>query len=239
TLNNKGTISGSRGVSIASNSTIENLNNSNTGFISSINIAGNGTVNNINNQGTINYIRLDSNSKLGTLNNNGIISSDATGIHVNSGNVDLINNKNIIKGDANGILVQRYNNDSANVKTIENTGTILGVNEVGLLVITHNGKIDLIDNKQTGLIQGGIDAIRLFASFGKIGKIEQVNNEGSIIGGQNGINIQEFSNNKGLVNYINTITNKGTILGQSGAGIYVNGANQHIKDYIKLEGSNA
>ncbi|WP_410689715.1 hypothetical protein [Campylobacter lari] len=239
TLNNKGTISGSRGVSIASNSTIENLNNSNTGFISSINIVGNGTVNNINNQGTINYIRLDSNSKLGTLNNNGIISSDATGIHVNSGNVDLINNKNIIKGDANGILVQRYNNDSANVKTIENTGTILGVNEVGLLVITHNGKIDLIDNKQTGLIQGGIDAIRLFASFGKIGKIEQVNNEGSIIGGQNGINIQEFSNNKGLVNYINTITNKGTILGQSGAGIYVNGANQHIKDYIKLEGSNA
>ncbi|AJD06259.1 autotransporter domain protein [Campylobacter lari RM16712] len=239
TLNNQGTISGSRGVSIASNSTIENLNNSNTGFISSINIAGNGTVNNINNQGTINYIRLDSNSKLGTLNNNGIISSDATGIHVNSGNVDLINNKNIIKGDANGILVQRYNNDSANVKTIENTGTILGVNEVGLLVITHNGKIDLIDNKQTGLIQGGIDAIRLFASFGKIGKIEQVNNEGSIIGGQNGINIQEFSNNKGLVNYINTITNKGTILGQSGAGIYVNGANQHIKDYIKLEGSNA
>nr|MCR6542338.1 hypothetical protein [Campylobacter lari] len=182
------------------NSTIENLNNSNTGFISSINIVGNGTVNNINNQGTINYIRLDSNSKLGTLNNNGIISSDATGIHVNSGNVDLINNKNIIKGDANGILVQRYNNDSANVKTIENTGTILGVNEVGLLVITHNGKIDLIDNKQTGLIQGGIDAIRLFASFGKIGKIEQVNNEGSIIGGQNGINIQEFSNNKGLVN---------------------------------------
>ncbi|WP_412097319.1 autotransporter domain-containing protein [Campylobacter lari] len=239
TLNNKGTISGSRGVSIASNSTIENLNNSNTGFISSITIAGNGTVNNINNQGTINYIRLDSNSKLGTLNNNGIISSDATGIHVNSGNVDLINNKNIIKGDTNGILVQRYNNDSANVKTIENTGTILGVNEVGLLVITHNGKIDLIDNKQTGLIQGGIDAIRLFASFGKIGKIEQVNNEGSIIGGQNGINIQEFSNNKGLVNYINTITNKGTILGQSGAGIYVNGANQHIKDYIKLEGSNA
>ncbi|WP_410708919.1 hypothetical protein [Campylobacter lari] len=239
TLNNQGTISGSRGVVIEGNSTIENLNNSNTGFISSINIAGNGTVNNINNQGTINYIRLDSNSKLGTLNNNGIISSDATGIHVNSGNVDLINNKNIIKGDANGILVQRYNNDSANVKTIENTGTILGVNEVGLLVITHNGKIDLIDNKQTGLIQGGIDAIRLFASFGKIGKIEQVNNEGSIIGGQNGINIQEFSNNKGLVNYINTITNKGTILGQSGAGIYVNGANQHIKDYIKLEGSNA
>ncbi|WP_410689720.1 hypothetical protein [Campylobacter lari] len=239
TLNNQGTISGSRGVVIEGNSTIENLNNSNTGFISSINIVGNGTVNNINNQGTINYIRLDSNSKLGTLNNNGIISSDATGIHVNSGNVDLINNKNIIKGDANGILVQRYNNDSANVKTIENTGTILGVNEVGLLVITHNGKIDLIDNKQTGLIQGGIDAIRLFASFGKIGKIEQVNNEGSIIGGQNGINIQEFSNNKGLVNYINTITNKGTILGQSGAGIYVNGANQHIKDYIKLEGSNA
>ncbi|WP_412097456.1 autotransporter domain-containing protein [Campylobacter lari] len=239
TLNNQGTISGSRGVVIEGNSTIENLNNSDTGFISSITIVGNGTVNNINNQGTINYIRLDSNSKLGTLNNNGIISSDATGIHVNSGNVDLINNKNIIKGDANGILVQRYNNDSANVKTIENTGTILGVNEVGLLVITHNGKIDLIDNKQTGLIQGGIDAIRLFASFGKIGKIEQVNNEGSIIGGQNGINIQEFSNNKGLVNYINTITNKGTILGQSGAGIYVNGANQHIKDYIKLEGSNA
>ncbi|EPP8196965.1 hypothetical protein ACUVGL_001403 [Campylobacter lari] len=151
----------------------------------------------------------------------------------------MIDNKNIIKGDTNGIAVERYNDTGANVKTIENTGTILGVKEVGISAITHTKKMELIDNKQTGLIQGGQDGIRVFSAWGKGGIIGHISNEGSIVGGQNGINIQEFYNNINLISSTDTITNKGTILGQSGAGVYINGANQQIKDYIQLEGNKA
>ncbi|AJD05569.1 autotransporter domain protein [Campylobacter lari RM16712] len=268
TLNNKGTISGSRGVSIASNSTIENLNNSNTGFISSIKIAKNGKINNINNQGTIGGVDLGDVNRdpqkafIGTFNNNGTIinnkgygtvfivtstienftnsglienssGGDSGGIYTAGGKIGTFINENtgIIKSTKEGIKISYIDWTGTQADLIQNKGTIIAGNSG--VHISNLSSLKTFEN--SGFIQAtnGVE-IKNYGQ-GKAGVIETLNNSGSIFGSANGIMLHGGASGSS----INTITNKGTILGQSGAGIYVNGANQHIKDYIKLEGSNA
>ncbi|WP_412097401.1 autotransporter domain-containing protein [Campylobacter lari] len=258
----------SNGISIESNSVIENLNNSNTGFISSIKIAKNGKINNINNQGTIGGVDLGDVNRdpqkafIGTFNNNGTIinnkgygtvfivtstienftnsglienssGGDSGGIYTAGGKIGTFINENtgIIKSTKEGIKISYIDWTGTQADLIQNKGTIIAGNSG--VHISNLSSLKTFEN--SGFIQAtnGVE-IKNYGQ-GKAGVIETLNNSGSIFGSANGIMLHGGASGSS----INTITNKGTILGQSGAGIYVNGANQHIKDYIKLEGSNA
>ncbi|MCV3337866.1 hypothetical protein L8T90_07815, partial [Campylobacter sp. RKI_CA19_01121] len=225
-LNNNGTISGNNGVFLGGGATIENLNNTGT-------IIGEEHGIRVNNN--------DQKDTIKTIVNSGFISGGSKdGVALFSVEIEHFDNQKDIIGGEHGLNIQRYNYTSAKVGTLDNSGNIIGTNGHGIYTQTaHNDSITLLNNKSNGLIQGGQDGIHVFAMFGQAGTIVNLNNEGSIVGGNNGINLQEFSKNTAFTNSIYTIENKGTILGQSGAGVFVNGKNQHIKDYIKLDGSDA
>ncbi|MCV3382235.1 hypothetical protein L8V77_07630, partial [Campylobacter sp. IFREMER_LSEM_CL2127] len=208
-LNNKGTISGNNGVFLGGGATLENLNNTGT-------IIGEEHGIRVNNN--------DQKDTIKTIVNSGFISGGSKdGVALFSVEIEHFDNQKDIIGGEHGLNIQRYNNTSAKVGTLDNSGNIIGTSGHGIYTQTaHGDSITLLNNKSNGLIQGGQDGIHVFAMFGQAGTINTLNNEGSIIGGRHGINLQEFSNNTALVNSIHTIENKGAILGQSGAGIFVN-----------------
>ncbi|WP_412097399.1 autotransporter domain-containing protein [Campylobacter lari] len=237
-IDNTGTImgGGGAGIQVESGSKVGTINNQ--GNISNIGGFKNATIDSIINNGTIgiidfigsNFNSIDNNglitqgisisfsnsipSKGGTINNSGKISADNFGILLEQGSqLDAINNKGLIQSKY-GIALQDLgwgNNIPISVKTITNDGKIMAsIDGIAMIDSRNNNNITSMT-------------------------IENINNSGFIQAGRHGINLSDSKNSY----KVNTITNKGTILGQSGAGIYVNGANQHIKDYIKLEGSNA
>ncbi|MBT0827170.1 hypothetical protein KJQ85_08995, partial [Campylobacter lari] len=91
------------------------MNNSNTGFISSIKIAKNGKINNINNQGTIGGVDLGDVNRdpqkafIGTFNNNGtIINNKGYGtVFIVTSTIENFTNSGLIEnssgGDSGGI----------------------------------------------------------------------------------------------------------------------------------------
>ncbi|WP_176301005.1 beta strand repeat-containing protein [Campylobacter armoricus] len=236
TIDNKGTIGGV--VIDHKNSVIQNLMNHGT-INGKINVIG-GKISSITNDknGVINggiEIGLWGGGAIDTIINKGAVNSGNRGIFITN-NTKLIENSGVISGNNAGIDTD----NGADIITISNSGTITSEKGIGIKVYSTNKKgIETINNKNNGLIYGNTDGIMTYAQWGQIGRVKNINNEGSIIGGKNGINIQEFGNNKSLISYIETITNKGTILGKNGAGIYVNGAKQEVKNYIQLDGPNA
>ncbi|MCV3552525.1 hypothetical protein L8X40_08445, partial [Campylobacter sp. CNRCH_2013_0855] len=189
----------------------------------------------------------------------GVILGENSGIKIQSGVINTLENNGIVRGEKNhGIEISHQ----GKVDNIINSGVIYGkLDGFNMISMWDYNRINKIENKNiftggrygiyinqssvintlinSGIIFGGIDGIMVSSEWGRSGSIENIDNKGTIVGKHNGINVKFFSNNHSLIASINTITNKGTILGQSGAGVFINGSNQHIKDYIKLEGSNA
>ncbi|QKF80480.1 autotransporter outer membrane beta-barrel domain-containing protein [Campylobacter armoricus] len=250
TIDNEGTIGG---VTVQNQGSIKTIDNK--GTIGSVFVDKNSVIQNLMNHGTINKDVLvignitsiinDENSvinggiktgpwngSINTIINKGAIDGNDRGIYIAS-STKLIENSGVISGNNAGIGT----GNGANIQTISNSGTITGKKGDGLSIFSYGGGVKTVNNN--GLIQGNNNGIIVYGEWGRTGTIDTINNDGRIIGKNNGINIQEFSGNNNLNTNIGTIISKGTILGQSGAGIRVGNGNQHVKNYIQLDGPNA
>ncbi|AKJ53722.1 hypothetical protein CD56_05090 [Campylobacter lari] len=167
-------------------------------------------------------------SNVETLKNSGTIEY--------TGSLDMINEKNEGFGQGAGIYISNMDG-IPKINTIENSGLI---NTYNGMYFSLGSQVENINN--LGTIHAIKDGIVLGNDVGSNEKrqteIKHINNTGSIIAGRHGIFIDKSSNQE-VPFYINTIENKGTILGQSGAGIFISAPKEHIKDYVKLDGSNS
>ncbi|WP_410689419.1 autotransporter domain-containing protein [Campylobacter lari] len=162
TLNNKGTISGSRGVSIASNSTIENLNNSNTIIgerDNGINVSNGSSIKNLNNSGVISGkgsqpvrqgagVKIDVGGIVDTLINSGTIMGEQSAIY-SAGTINYFKNTGLIADGGVSIAgkFKTITNDHNGIISVK-SGAGIGLiwNKIGG---TSYANGDLVDNKGT------------------------------------------------------------------------------------------
>ncbi|EEC4842847.1 hypothetical protein G5F52_001203 [Campylobacter lari] len=252
TITNSGTIKGEggAGIRINANSSMQSLVNSGTIYGKDYGIYSEGTIENIINSGFVtsqNY-GIVASHKFGTILNdtNGVINTDKDGIETiwvkrydffSNVEGELIENKGTINAGGSGIKLF----SGSNINTINNFGVINAKNHGIELYDTGWGnntsiKVQTINN--SGTIIAKNDGIAMNDSRNQnytLSTIENINNTGLIQAGRHGIHLS----NTGNTYHIKTITNNGTILGQSGAGIFLGNNKHQIKDYIKLEGKNA
>ncbi|MCV3336978.1 hypothetical protein L8T90_03170, partial [Campylobacter sp. RKI_CA19_01121] len=173
---------------------------------------------------------------IGTFKNTGTITTNgANGIYIHGGTIKSLDNSGIISSAQTGIIFEKLNWTVAKIETLNNTGSIIGQNKHGLYITGSTDSLHTLNN--SGLIYGGQAGIYVSGEWGVVGKMSTINNQGSIIGGQHGIHLVAFNGHLGST--IENITSKGIILGKSGSGVHLDTSSQHIKDYIKLDGSNA
>jgi outer membrane autotransporter protein len=208
-INNSGTISGTRAIGLLAGSSISGqITNQQSGTISggSIGIfASNSTIsggitNSGNIAGGILGILASNASTIGGISNSGTISSGNNGIYARSSTINGgITNSGSISGGSNGI----YAFSGSTIGGISNSGNISG-GDVGIYVrsSTISGGIN---NSNT--ISGGSNGIYVRSSTISGG----INNSGSIAGGSTGILARSST--------INGISNSGSISGGS-YGIY-------------------
>ncbi|WP_412097443.1 autotransporter domain-containing protein [Campylobacter lari] len=246
-IDNTGTImgGGGAGIQVESNSKVGTINNrGNIGdgivlgrLVENQNVVietfnNNGAIINNKGYGTVFIVT----STIENFTNSGLIENssggDSGGIYTAGGKIGTFINENtgIIKSTKDGIKISYFNWTGSQADLIQNKGTIIAGNSG--VHISSFSSLKTFEN--SGFIQA-VNGVEIKNYNKDTVKLETLNNSGSMFGSANGIMLHGGASGGS----INTITNKGTILGQSGAGIYVNGANQHIKDYIKLEGSNA
>ncbi|MCI7484986.1 MAG: hypothetical protein MSA68_03390, partial [Helicobacter sp.] len=212
----------------------------------------------ITNNGTNALILINTNSStIPTIHNEGTLTSQSSSpvINIQGHNITIQNliNKGIMKnsGHANSVIKQtqtstiiNFTNEGtieagANAIYLENapqTFTNSGLIKAKYAVVWINDKapngINLLKN--TGTLISENSAINTFLSNGSNGNASNINtliNEGLIQGKENGIELTTIS----------SIENKGSIIGQDGAGILIkkrNGNNQQnqITGQIKVEG---
>lgn len=237
------------------NATVVNLNNS--GFIqgqttntSGIQVDGTGAVITLNNSSQINgalyAIQLTGSGSIGTLNNTGTVynngnNAPAQGIFLStasgSTSISTINNSGSLNSSNGAIYLDTATaNGSASIGTVNNSGGIDGGYEAGILVGTGN-YIQSVNNNSGGTISstycpGGScrDGLENW------GTISQINNAGTIQGGNRFGGVGYGITNAGLIGTINNsntisggIMNTGTILlvnntvNGNGGGINGNG----------------
>ncbi|EAJ5682007.1 hypothetical protein BXA13_06780, partial [Campylobacter lari] len=262
-INNKGgqILGGGDGIQVSGGAAINTLENH--GVITGengtgIRINGNGSIQTLNNHGTINGNIISANGSIGTINNSATIKGKIDFIGTNVGSINnngiifgnilfgfngwkftkatLINNQGTILTNDNAIVFDQ----GTEVKTINNSGLIQANNGIILRDLGWGNntsiKVQTINNSGTIVVKN--DGIAMNDSRGgnyTSSTIENINNTGLIQAGRHGIHLS----NSGNTYYIKTIANNGTILGQSGAGIFLGNNKHQIKDYIKLEGKNA
>ncbi|MCV3388003.1 hypothetical protein L8U00_05870, partial [Campylobacter sp. IFREMER_LSEM_CL2256] len=255
TINNAGTIKGNgggrHGIEIWGSSTVDKITNTGTidsGSGSGLSVTNNSTLKNLENSGIIKGndkgIKVDNGATIEKIINNGLIFGNTAGIYLsgenkintisNSGTI-LSNNGNVNWG-AGGIVIQGKD-DKTNIENLINDGAIINktgaFNSGGIALFSGNIKTfinngDIISNSE-GIF------ISVHTPVNKPSKIEFINNKKNIIATNNGIWIEKSGGNIGSVE---TINNEGVILGKKNSGILID-PDQHIKDYIKLDGSDA
>ncbi|QWD22473.1 autotransporter outer membrane beta-barrel domain-containing protein [Polynucleobacter paneuropaeus] len=223
-LANNGTITSSAGMAITQITTINNLIN--TGTISSSNS---------------NAIMLLDGSKIGSLNNSGIIQGSSSAIYFTTANfggsaarIDALVNSGTIQAlNGNGIDLNSGSISSvSSIGVLTNTGTILGGTGSYAISVDSLSAIQTLNNLQGGTISGsGGDGLNnsgaitnlnnagLIRSFGpggqygviNSGTINNLNNSGAISGLNTGL-----SNNVGATISVLTNATSGSIGGGTG-----------------------
>jgi len=211
TLNNSGTITSSFSgesstILLGGGKTMLSLTNS-------------GTISSSASDNTFGAIHLYGNSILTTLTNTGTITSNQDAIFVNGTITTLTNSLTISGGTAsmhidggNGIVISNW----GLISNLTNSGTITGNQRDG---IDQLGTITLLTNSGTirGIVYDGINNDNNLA--GGQATISTINNSGTIRGNRHGIGQDD-----GL---ITTLTNTGSIIGDTNAGVY-SGASGNI-----------
>ncbi len=249
TITNSGTIKGnnSDAISLDSGSTIESLTNSGTIIGGGNGVFNSGsTIESLTNQGTI-YGSVSGVKNLGHINlidNSGTIQGkDYYGIYANSGTIQSIHNQEngLIIGKQSGIRVEQ----GAKVSTISNSGTIQGKNGDGIYIkittvdninnsgaiiggiIVNGGKIDTIENKSNGIINGGEYGIGLGFLNKNYASGTLIKNEGTINSTDSGIYLDAGTT-------VDTIDNSGLIQqGKYGIQLYDLGWGTNASIHVK------
>ncbi|WP_151899189.1 autotransporter outer membrane beta-barrel domain-containing protein [Campylobacter armoricus] len=198
-------------------------------------MVGRGTIDNFDNNGKVAGIKVD-NATIKYMNNQkDIISSATDGVFLHAGTIDSFDNSGVITGNQNGIRLEKNGGHvSGTIKTLNNTGSIIGTNGYGINVVGSKDSFHTLNNQ--GYIYGKNSGIYVSGQWGIVGKISTIKNQGTIIGSQYGIHLVSF--NGKLASTIENIFNEGTILGQI-SGIHLNAHNQYIDNHILLQGPNA
>nr|MCR6566518.1 hypothetical protein [Campylobacter lari] len=192
------------------------------------------TINNFTNSGTIGdgsnkfaitvWGKSDSKSTIETFNNSGLIQSGSgEAIYLGNTTINDFTNSGTIKSTGGvGVNVA----SGTNISTLNNKGSISGNISLASAFIGN------LNNSGTGFISSNKDAI----SLKQQSTIESLTNQGTIIGGGNGVfnsgsTIESLTNQgtiygsvSGVKNlgHINLIDNSGTIQGKDYYGIYAN-----------------
>ena len=211
TLNNSGTITSS--FSGASSTIL--LDASKT----MLSLTNSGTISSSASSNTFGAIHLSATSVLTTLTNSGTITSNEDAIFVN-GTITTLTNSLTISGGTTSVAVNGGNgiviSSSGLISNLTNSGTITGNQRDG---IDQLGTITLLTN--SGTIRAiGFDGINNDnGAVAGQATISTLNNSGTIRGNRHGIGQDD-----GL---ITTLTNTGSIIGDTNAGVY-SGASGNI-----------
>ncbi|EAK7842426.1 hypothetical protein E7P76_08095, partial [Campylobacter jejuni] len=180
-INSPGRGEWSNGIWINSNTTIDSF--SNTGTIQG---GGNGIY--MNWQGSSN----SQGSYIKNFSNTGVIKGEISGIILANSTIDNFTNDGLIEstGEYGAIDLQSFYQGVALIKTLENKGTIKGLND-GIIVETGN-KIETLVNKGTIEATNGSGISFYFMEYAAteidLGNII-LENGSKIIAGNNGINV--------------------------------------------------
>ena len=211
TLNNSGTITSS--LSGASSTILLDAGKT------MLSLTNSGTISSSASNNTFGAIHLSGTSILTTLTNTGTITSNEDAIFVHGTITTLTNSLTISGGttpgtddSGNGIVISNY----GLISNLTNSGTITGNDRDG---IDQLGTITLLTNSGTirGIVYDGINNDNDLT--GGQATISTINNSGTIRGNRHGIGQDD-----GL---ITTLTNTGSIIGDTNAGVY-SGASGNI-----------
>ncbi|EGK8084936.1 hypothetical protein IO401_001182, partial [Campylobacter lari] len=248
TITNTGTIGTDTsrwGIKI-NESTVNFIDNKNSGYIRGIQVNQNGTIKTLNNSGIIGAHGVQVNggsSKIENLTNNkgGQILGAGNGIQVNGkATINTIINNGFIRGEGfAGIRIGNQGNKST-IQQISNNGTIRG-DKSGIYVedsiVDHISNSGTIITDKSNLESGGNGfyynnggGIFVF----RVGKVKTIENSGLILTSNSGIGVHGNANTNGA--NIETISNSGTIqytgsfdasgkVYGTGAGIYMGNLN--------------
>ena len=211
TLNNSGTITSS--LSGASSTILLDAGKT------MLSLTNSGTISSSASNNTFGAIHLSATSVLTTLTNTGTITSNEDAIFVNGTITTLTNSLTIIGGTTsvavnggNGIVIS----SSGLISNLTNSGTITGnqrdgIDQLGTItLLTNSGTIRAIGFDGINNDNGAVDGQAT---------ISTINNSGTIRGNRHGIGQDD-----GL---ITTLTNTGSIIGDTNAGVY-SGASGNI-----------
>ena len=211
TLNNSGTITSS--LSGASSTILLDAGKT------MLSLTNSGTISSSESNNTFGAIHLSATSVLTTLTNTGTITSNEDAIFVNGTITTLTNSLTIIGGTTsvavnggNGIVIS----SSGLISNLTNSGTITGnqrdgIDQLGTItLLTNSGTIRAIGFDGINNDNGAVDGQAT---------ISTINNSGTIRGNRHGIGQDD-----GL---ITTLTNTGSIIGDTNAGVY-SGASGNI-----------
>ena len=212
TINNSGTITSS--LSGASSTILLDAGKT------MLSLTNSGTISSSASNNTFGAIHLSATSVLTTLTNTGTVTSNEDAIFVN-GTITTLTNSLTISGGTNSVAVNGGNgiviSSSGLISNLTNSGTITGNQRDG---IDQLGTITLLTN--SGTIRAiGFDGINNDnGAVAGQATISTINNSGTIRGNRHGIGQDD-----GL---ITTLTNTGSITGDTNAGVYSGAAGNII-----------
>ncbi|HEC1906742.1 TPA: autotransporter outer membrane beta-barrel domain-containing protein, partial [Campylobacter jejuni] len=228
-INSPGSGEWSNGIWISGDTRIDNF--SNTGTIQG---GGNGIY--------MNY-GYSSGSYIKNFSNTGTIKGEISGIILANSTIDNFTNEGLIEstGKYGAIDLQSFYQGVSLIKTLENKGTIKGLND-GIIVETGN-KIETLVNKGTIEATNGSGISFYFMEYAAteidLGNII-LENGSKIIAGNNGINVDitqiDASNEQTTIKGQGIDVKKGaSVIGKNGAGIYI-GDGQELNTQITIAG---
>ncbi|WP_252365775.1 autotransporter outer membrane beta-barrel domain-containing protein [Campylobacter jejuni] len=228
-INSPGSGEWSNGIWISGDTRIDNF--SNTGTIQG---GGNGIY--------MNY-GYSSGSYIKNFSNTGTIKGEISGIILANSTIDNFTNDGLIEstGEYGAIDLQSFYQGVSLIKTLENKGTIKGLND-GIIVETGN-KIETLVNKGTIEATNG-NGISFYFMQHAATEIDLGNiileNGSKIIAGNNGINVDitqiDASNEQTTIKGQGIDVKKGaSVIGKNGAGIYI-GDGQELNTQITIAG---
>ncbi|HED4584076.1 TPA: hypothetical protein R4423_001838, partial [Campylobacter jejuni] len=228
-INSPGSGEWSNGIWISGDTRIDNF--SNTGTIQG---GGNGIY--------MNY-GYSSGSYIKNFSNTGTIKGEISGIILANSTIDNFTNDGLIEstGEYGAIDLQSFYQGVSLIKTLENKGTIKGLND-GIIVETGN-KIETLVNKGAIEATNG-NGISFYFMQHAATEIDLGNiileNGSKIIAGNNGINVDitqiDASNEQTTIKGQGIDVKKGaSVIGKNGAGIYI-GDGQELNTQITIAG---
>ncbi|EHN6903066.1 hypothetical protein KJK83_001823, partial [Campylobacter jejuni] len=200
-------------------------------------LAQNSTIENFNNQGTIQgpQVGIETNAKINTFINNGLIKATASGewsngiwVSANS-NIQTFTNTETIEGGGSGIRMA-----GGTIGTLTNSGSIQGKYGGGIRV-TNRATINQIDN--SGIINGlntWQGAISISDWYSRL-TVHTIKNSGTLTGGT-GIDILHadidlIENSGTIIGTVNSTTDAGIQLHSSSVGTIINSGYIKSKSY--------